>query len=613
MNAALLRLLTMSTRGRLVRRLRQLRQPKYLIGFIIGVGWIWLWLGRWTGGMRYGDFAFSGLHGRLGDGVGPSLHFSLSLSLALLLSVSWLFPVGRLGLPFKESELHLLLPAPLTRREVIQFALLKAQLPILLTTLVFSIILGNGRMLDQLRLFLALWVVFTLWEFLGKWQALFRLRLRELSPGLARTVRGAVVAVIVGFWIIVAPRVLAIGRAAYDEATSGTAELALVLEQLAARLQLGVSGLLMKPFLWITAPAFASTTSRFLLALIPGVVLLVVLHEAVVRSRARFEEPALEQAKARASRRSPGRRLTKLSVGARRRIPFALPTGGRPELAVLWKNLMQVKRVPVSWFLLGGLVLCVLIAVVPVLLGAPEYVFAISAAFGSWAMGLAPLIGTMSMRIDFRTDLGHIETVRTWPLAGWRLMFAEVLGPALVATYASLVGGGVMLAGIFGARLRSLVQGEGHGSMLLPPDGVTVMGFPAEAAALLFVVGFAILAFALAVLIAALLNLGTLLFPAWVGLGPAPTRGMAAMGHQLVFAMGLGLVVMVGLIPGAMLAGAAVLGQYVLDLPWNALALPLWGLLAAGPLLVEAALVIRIGGRLWENLDPTNEILESGR
>jgi hypothetical protein len=69
----------------------------------------------------------------------------------------------------------------------------------------------------------------------------------------------------------------------------------------------------------------------------------------------------------------------------------------------------------------------------------------------------------------------------------------------------------------------------------------------------------------------------------------------------------------VGLVPGALVVGVALLGQWALGVPWSAVEFPLWGALAAGPLFVEVWLLVQAAGRLWSKLDPTTEILELGR
>jgi len=68
-----------------------------------------------------------------------------------------------------------------------------------------------------------------------------------------------------------------------------------------------------------------------------------------------------------------------------------------------------------------------------------------------------------------------------------------------------------------------------------------------------------------------------------------------------------------GLLPGALLVGSAILVQGYFSIPWSAWAFPLWGGLAAAPLVVEVALLARLAGRLWAGMDPSHEILDLGR
>jgi hypothetical protein len=70
---------------------------------------------------------------------------------------------------------------------------------------------------------------------------------------------------------------------------------------------------------------------------------------------------------------------------------------------------------------------------------------------------------------------------------------------------------------------------------------------------------------------------------------------------------------MLALIPGGLLVGAAALAQKGLGIPWSAWAFPLWGVLAAGPQFAMGWFMVQAGGRLWERLDPSQEILELGR
>ena len=140
-----------------------------------------------------------------------------------------------------------------------------------------------------------------------------------------------------------------------------------------------------------------------------------------------------------------------------------------------------------------------------------------------------------------------------------------------------------------------------------------MLGMPPSAALVLLLVGALPLAAGVAALSATLRNVSILLFPAWHGSGAPVTRGMAAMGQQLLFGTALAIAMLFGLVPGAILVGVAPLAQWLSGLPWSAMAFPLWGALAAAPVFVETLLLLRAGGRLWERLDPSQEILESGR
>jgi hypothetical protein len=46
MIGVLVRLQALMIRGRIVRSIRLLRQPKYLVGAAIGAAWMLLWVGR---------------------------------------------------------------------------------------------------------------------------------------------------------------------------------------------------------------------------------------------------------------------------------------------------------------------------------------------------------------------------------------------------------------------------------------------------------------------------------------------------------------------------------------------------------------------------------------
>jgi hypothetical protein len=111
----------------------------------------------------------------------------------------------------------------------------------------------------------------------------------------------------------------------------------------------------------------------------------------------------------------------------------------------------------------------------------------------------------------------------------------------------------------------------------------------------------------------ALQNLATLFVPAWMAHSADRSHGVAAFGQRMLFTAALGLALLVALIPSALLVGAAAGLQWWLGIAWSAWAFPFWGVLAAAPQFALGWLIVQVAGRLWERLDPSQEILELGR
>jgi hypothetical protein len=128
----LVRLQGMQLRGRAVRWIRLLRQPKYLVGFVVGLAWMTTWVAR---PLLRSKLHFVSVPGSPSVAtLMPAIHQVVALVVTVALPLPWLLPWGRLGLPFRESELTMLLQAPLTRRQVIQYGLLKSELGVLISS-----------------------------------------------------------------------------------------------------------------------------------------------------------------------------------------------------------------------------------------------------------------------------------------------------------------------------------------------------------------------------------------------------------------------------------------------------------------------------------------------
>lgn len=135
MIAALFYLQYHSTRNRLVTRFTRLKQPKYLIGAIAG-GLYFYWYFYRT--------LFLGNSRSMGFTVSPErMAVVESLAAAILfviVALAWLIPHERAALTFTEAEVAFLFPAPVSRRTLIHFKLIRSQLRILFSALFFTLL-----------------------------------------------------------------------------------------------------------------------------------------------------------------------------------------------------------------------------------------------------------------------------------------------------------------------------------------------------------------------------------------------------------------------------------------------------------------------------------------
>lgn len=626
MNLGLLYLMVRSVRGRILRTIRLLKRPKYLVSVLAFGAWMTVWVGGPLLFERDGreinvEFANAEMFFEfMGDAL-PALRLVVALALALLVSLWWLAPWSRLALNLSEAEIHMLTPMPLKRRHLIQYATLKSQPGILFGSTIMTLFLGAGGPLTRGLWFLAFWMVLTLWDLHSKGRALWLERQKELPRARAWRNRLVLSAAIIAYWIALGAAVSGLLPELLSLRPAPGQELFDFLRQTLAayepQIQSGLFGRLLLPFRWVTTPLFLFAPGADTMLKVTGVAVPVILllahNEWVVRSQTKFEEAALAHARREASKRSPGRRYWKTSVRSRRRVPFALSSLGAPEVGILWKNAMIVTRFSYRSLLLFGVAVIALALLVPIVFtsfpGAPFVILAI----GLMTMVMSPLTGSQSYRNDLRTDLLRLETMRQWPIEGWKLFAAEVAAPAVFAGLTALLGAGLVLAmdvfmTINGSALARLDSG---GNRLLPASAAATLGVPQPLLVPLILLGLIPVVLALTCLSAAVQNLLVLAFPGWVQLGHDKQKGAAAAGQNIIMVLGLGLASSLCLLPAALIIAIIVaLQTLVFDLPVVGWELPVFGIIAATPVFAVVALIVRVGGRVWDKLDPSHELLQ---
>ena len=599
-----------------------MQQPQYLLGLLVGVAYFWLFALRFF--LRAGDrtrWMEAPLEG-VTDFL-PAVHLSVALFIAVAVSLWWLVPFGKSSLDLKETELHVLLAAPIPRRHILQYAVLKNQREILIGCLIISFFSVSRSVADFSWHFLTVWMLLSLWDLHARGRGLWIAQLGELSAQTAWRRRVALVFGIGLFWLAVAPGLARLASALLNTPLDAMADqlpAILAADTIWANAKLLSIGL--SPFVWLTEPLFAGLdpdggpTGRLAALLFP-VMLLTLHNEWVVRSQVRFEEASLARSRREAAKKDAASRFWKTSRARRQETPFRLVPRGQPGTAIVWKNLMLAHRIPLARLVLYGFVAVGVLSTLLATTLVPDRVRSVIAGMlviaGVVTLVFIPLMAGHQWHNDLRSDdLLRLELIKTWPLASWRLFAAEVVAPTIVATLYSAGGAGLILAVAIGSTLAG--PGVGSRVVLVPAELAGYVGVPDLLLIAVALLGALPLLATIACLSATLQNLLTLLFPSWVQLGPRKTGSVAHMDQGILTMLFLVLAIAIGLLPGSLLVAAWLWIQIrFVGIPLTAWEVPVIGLVLALPLLVIIAALVILGGAFWDKLDPSAEILRAAR
>lgn len=556
-------------RNRVRRQIQRMRQPKYLIATLVGAFYFWSVFGR--------RLRFSGIPSQMAM---QSLRLVEAVVVAIALMTiagAWLFGSDRAEITFTEAEVQFLFPAPMTRRKLLMYRLSKGFVRTFLGVVVITVFSVGSLTGHPVLFLLGGWVALSTMMLHLTGAALTRASLVEAGrSGLKRrlgtlAVFLAVVSALV-WWALRAPKPPAPqqwtleGIATWLDALMTTPPLAWVLYPVRAPIQLALA-----------------TSFRGFLSALPAALLVAAIHYAwVISSNVSFEEASVEAAERRA-RVAEARRAGRgraVAVGKRRRVPFHLSATGRPEVALIWKNLIAAMRVSVPRMLMFFFVAGATIAVTMVgRMGLPT---AIAGACAVVA-GLLTFLGPNAMRIDLRHDLPQIDILRSLPMSGRQVMLAELLGPGLVIAVLQWV-----------LIIAAVVFTSGETIARWPQ-----LDLPRRAAAA-FSVALLAPAFSFANLLVQ--NAGVLLFPSWVTVDPAASRGIEALGQRLLTLVGTMVVLFVAVLPAAVF-GVAV--WFVLRNAFGFFAVPCASLAVSAVIAVEFYLAVGLLGKLFDRFDVT--------
>jgi hypothetical protein len=559
-------LLRHSAANRVRVLLRKVKSPRYLIALLVGIAYLAL--------VFFGQRQQS-----TNPAVMPAIQVLGTAFTLLLVAKWWILGTDRTALAFSAAEIQFFFPAPVSRSALLGLKLVRAQLPILVNVLIWSVILHRGRdsPLPTPVYALGLWAVFMLIMLHRLGVALTRDSVSDHgAAGVRRHWMGLTLGALLALIVVYTGMKLTASRA-LDPTGNLVTQLGDVLAAPPLRWLLLPFQM---PYSMLNSPDLTVWLGRF-----GVVVLLLGLHLLwVLRADRAFEEAAIAASAKRAEILDRWRRQgmgTAPVAGAQRR-SIPLRSTASPVGAIVWKNLTRLLRTSSSFALVLLLTLAVVATVFTAWWGAefPEAMDTISGLSTAWLLVLT-LFGPQWIRNDLRSDLEHLDQLRTWPLAGGAIVLAEVLSSAIVLTIIQL------LLAIIG--LSALVQ---HNTTGLPLHQLLVL-------APFGLLGLA----ALNVLALGFQNAGAVLYPAWVKTEIRP-GGIEAMGQHLLTAGASILILAIALVGPV---GLGAITGYAL---WSRLAQ--WSLVPAlllGTIAVvlEIALLVDWLGTRLEALDPSTE------
>jgi len=565
------------------QKVQRLRQPKYLIGAVLGLGYLLLVFGRW---IFYGYYIRT--HGQNWiPAAGPS-DLAENTGAAVLLGVclmNWFFAGDRAALAFTEAETAFLFPAPLSRPMLITYRLLRGQGAILMSTVLLMIF--SGRVVLGVRAILPTigwWLVLSLLNLhsLGASFAVQRLTERGLSGWQRRLLTVSVpFTVLVGlwFWYRALPAPPSLSPMEGDplmgfEALKQFGETALTS---------GPAPWLLWPFRIVVRPLFAASFVETIGRLLPAVGLLALHTVWVLRSAVSFEEASLEKARRSADQRQKKTQGQLLSERPKRIAvpPFELAPVGHPWVALWWRGLLESRQRSRTWAWLFAVGL----GGTAIIRGmAPQSTGVIMLAWISVVtFVLLIFIGANQGARRVMHELRQLDVVKAFPVPGWQVILGAALGgiTGLVLWQWLLLGMVTLLLASHGLAVTPL------GNLWMGPFLASGLLFPA------------------AMFFAALLSsVPAILFPAWFVTAKG-RRGFENSGQVLFVGFLQLLLLLLALLPPTLLAVPTyLLGAYALHANVGSFAA---GVIATATLLGESALLLAWLGRRFEALDSAAE------
>jgi hypothetical protein len=208
---------------------------------------------------------------------------------------------------------------------------------------------------------------------------------------------------------------------------------------------------------------------------------------------------------------------------------WKLAASGPAEMVFAWKAANQTFRIIDRRVLVRVVAILTWIAVVIVSSSRGRGLAAVIGLFATAAAAMAVIIGPLTLRLDLRQDLQHLELLKTWPVPAPAAIRGMLLWPIAFLTAIAWVM--TLLALLLSASVF--------------PDAMPAVRTAVAAVAM--IVSPALIAAQLTIH-----NAAALAFPAWMGTGGQRSRGLDAIGQRLFLVGGTMLLLALLSAPGAL-------------------------------------------------------------
>ncbi|HEX6811248.1 MAG TPA: putative ABC exporter domain-containing protein [Planctomycetota bacterium] len=556
-------------RNRVKALLRRMRQPKYVIGFVLTsvyLGWILL-----LNPGRSGEDARSPEQVRADAGVVAAGFYWLQVV------VAWFSLSSGRGVAFREAEVQLLFPRPFTRWQILRFKWLSAQPGGIVGSLIVGLVFHRLGGLSYPCVVLGFWinqaVFYANATLVGLWLARLKARGGRAARCTSLPAWTLLCALLAG---------LALAWPSIGNASGWDAVQALARSPWLAALSW--------PFLQMTDLLLSTDFASFAAAsLVP--LLFFAAHVCLVWwADFRFEDQAVEIAEKIQNIKTEGLGALQSKrelVVAKPRVPWQLAPTGPVWKALVWKNIISLGRLPRRLAIRFAIFLVLIVSLVGSLVVTEGTAPDAPTRIGFVLLGLlvyATLLAPSMVRVDLRIDIPHFDVLKAMPLRGRSLIFGEIMGTVVVIWLVQAVG--CLLAAI-------LITREGKQEFVWSDKAPALVGL----LCVFFAIDFALVAIE---------NLSALWLPGFVRLGRGVRTGFDNIGQNLIGAL-IRMVVLFALllapgITGAMLGALAHtfgLGQVP--------SIALGAVVFAALLFAETLLSIHLSEARYARFDITSE------